>query len=236
VSGFANQPKILRGAFVEFGISLPPLIVVFQFNPLTISRSRSAWVDSPPSYEATEPAQNIDVLKNVIDTSGKSLIQFRNNQTIRVQQETINFDIRLDATDKLNEGDTITEQFGVAPKLSTLELMMLPKGQSLLGGAVAALLGGAVKSFMFQDDGREPPIILFVWGRKKVLPVNITNMSIREEEFSIDLNPLRATVSVSLEVIEGPNLPFLYTKALREVMSLLNLANIAEVANTMVPK
>jgi Contractile injection system tube protein len=236
VSGFANQPKILRGAFVEFGISLPPLIVVFQFNPLTISRSRSAWVDSPPSYEATEPAQNIDFLKTVIDTSGKSLIQFRNNQTIRVQQETINFDIRLDATDRLNEGDTITEQFGVAPKLSTLELMMLPKGQSLLGGAVAALLGGAVKSFMFQDDGREPPIILFVWGRKKVLPVNITNMSIREEEFSTDLNPTRATVSVSLEVIEGPNLPFLYTKALREVMSLLNLANIVEVANTMVPK
>jgi hypothetical protein len=236
MSGFANQPKILRGAFVEFGISLPPLIVAFQFNPVTISRSRSAWVDSPPSYEATEPAQNIDFLKTVIDTSGKSLIQFRNNQTIRVQQEKINFDIRLDATDKLNEGDTITEQFGVAPKLSTLELMMLPKGQSLLGGAVAALLGGAVKSFMFQDDGREPPIILFVWGRKKVLPVNITNMSIREEEFSIDLNPTRATVSVSLEVIEGPNLPFLYTKALREVMSLLNLANIAEVANTMVPK
>ena len=61
-------------------------------------------------------------------------------------------------------------------------------------------------------------------------------MSIREEEFSTDLNPTRATVSVSLDVIEGPNVPFLYTKALREVMSLLNLANIAEVANTMVPE
>jgi hypothetical protein len=236
MSGFTNNPKILRGAFVEFGISLPPLIVVFQFNPATISRSRSAWVDNPSSYESTEPAQNIDFLKTVVDTSGKSLIQFRNNQTIRVQQETINFDIRLDATDKLNDGDTITEQFGIAPKLSTLELMMLPKGQSLLGGAVAALLGGKAKSFMFQDDGRQPPIILFVWGRKKILPVTITNMNIREEEFSTDLNPTRATVSVSLEVIEGPNLPFLYTKALREAMSVLNLANITEVANTVVPQ
>lgn len=236
MSGFTNQPKILRGAFVEFGLSLPPLIVVFQFNPLTISRSRSAWVNTPGNYEASQPAQNIDFLQTVVGTKGKSLIDFRNGQKINVQQETISFDIRLDATDKLNDGDTITEQFGIAPKLSTLELMMLPKGQSLLGGAVAALLGGAVKSFLFQDDGREPPIILFVWGRKKILPVNITNMSIREEEFSTDLNPTRATVSVSLEVIEGPNLPFLYTKALREVMSLLNLANIAEVANTMVPE
>ena len=34
---FANRPKILRGAFVEFGISIPPLIVVFQFNPLTVA-------------------------------------------------------------------------------------------------------------------------------------------------------------------------------------------------------
>ena len=44
-SGFSNQAKILRGAFVEFGISLPPLIVVFQFNPLTITRTRTAAVD-----------------------------------------------------------------------------------------------------------------------------------------------------------------------------------------------
>ena len=74
------------------------------------------------------------------------------------------------------------------------------------------------------------------WGRKKVMPVNITNMTIKEEEFSTDLNPIRATVSVNLEVIEGPNAPFLYTKTLKEVMSLLNLANVADIANTMVPR
>ncbi len=28
-----TSPKILRGAFIEYGISLPPLFVVFQFNP-----------------------------------------------------------------------------------------------------------------------------------------------------------------------------------------------------------
>ena len=31
--GFTNQPKILRGAFVEFGLSVPPLFVVFQIPP-----------------------------------------------------------------------------------------------------------------------------------------------------------------------------------------------------------
>jgi hypothetical protein len=229
------QPKILRGAFVEFGISIPPLIVVFQFNPQSITRSRTAYTNTPPTPQSAQGAQNLDFVKQVL-AKPKSLIEFRNGQTITVEQETLSFDIRLDATDKLNDGDTITEQFGVTPKLSTLELMMLPKSQSLLGGAISALLGGKPKNFAFFDTDRDPPIILFIWGRKKILPVNITSMQIREEEFTTDLNTTRAIVSVNLEVIEGPNLPFLYTKAAKEVLSLLNLANIGDIANTVVPK
>lgn len=235
MSGFTNQAKILRGAFVEFGISLPPLFVVFQFNPLTINRVRTATVNKPATADGTKGVQCGDFVQQVLSSSGSSLTKFRNG-LITVNPETLNFDIRLDATDKLNEGDGITEQFGIAPQLSTLELMMLPKSQSILGGAVSALLGGAPKNFAFFDNAKNPPVTLFVWGRKKVMPVNITNMTIKEEEFSTDLNPIRATVSVSLEVIEGPNAPYLYTKTLKEVMSVLNLANIADIANTMVPR
>ncbi len=235
-SGFSNQPKILRGAFVEFGISIPPLIVVFQFNPMTISRTRSARPNAP-KMGRSHATQNSSLIQQV---SASSLVptsarDFRNKTTIVVDTEKLSFDIRLDATDKLNDGDTITEQFGIAPQLSTLELMMLPKNSSVIGGTISALLGHVKKDYAFFDDSREPPIILFVWGRKRILPVNITSMQIREEEFSNDLNPRRAIVSVSLEVIEGPNLPFLYTKTLQEVMSLLNLANIGQLANTMVP-
>lgn len=233
-SGFSNQPRILRGAFVEFGISLPPLIVVFQFNPVTISRTRTATINKPPTPKDAQGAQCLGFIQQVA-SKPKALLEFRAGQTITVNPETLSFDIRLDATDKLNDGNTLAEQFGIAPQLSTLELMMLPKSQSLLGGAVSALLGGAPKSFAFFDDAKNPPIILFIWGRKKVLPVNITNMTIKEEEFSTDLNPTRATLTVSLEVMEGPNVPFLYTKALKEVMSVLNLANIGDVANTIIP-
>lgn len=233
--GFSNQPKILRGAFVEFGISIPPLFVVFQFNPKEITRSRSASTKVPPTPLSAQGAQNLDFIQQV-KSKPKSLIEFRNGQTITVAQETLRFDIRLDATDQLNDGDTLAEQFGVTPQLSTLELMMLPKSQGILGGAISALLGTKPKNFAFFDEARDPPIILFVWGRKKVLPININGMEIREEEFSTTLNTTRAVVSVSLEVIEGPNLPFLYTKAVKEAMSLLNLANIGNIANTIVPK
>jgi len=233
-SGLSNQAKILRGAFVEFGISLPPLIVVFQFNPLTISRTRTASFQKRNTPAGKKGAQAQDFLQQVQKNAGK-LVSFRDGQTATVNPETLSFDIRLDATDKLNDGDGLTEQFGVAPQLSTLELMMIPKSQGLLTAAVSQLLGGATKSFAFFDDAKNPPVILFIWGRKKVMPVNITNMQIKEEEFSTDLNPTRATVTVSLEVIEGPNAPFLYTKALKEAMSVLNLANIGDVANAVVP-
>ncbi|HEV2708101.1 MAG TPA: hypothetical protein VGV59_19450 [Pyrinomonadaceae bacterium] len=229
--GFSNQPKILRGAFVEFGISLPPLIVVFQFNPQTISRSRTVTAD-PPRTPRARGTQNLALLQKSQPDTQTSV---RGKQVLKVNEETLSFEIRLDATDKLNEGDTLTEEFGVAPQLSTLELMMTPKGSGLLSGAVSALLGGSEVKFTFTDEAKNPPVILFVWGRKKVLPVNITSMQIKEEEFSIDLNPTRATVSVNLQVIEGANAPFLYSRALTEVMSLLNLSNLGDIANTVVP-
>lgn len=230
--GLSNQAKTLKGAFVEFGISLPPLFVVFQFNPLQITRTRTATFTPRPIPVDEQPAQSAGFVKQLGDKGPKALLDFRAGSTVSVSPESMSFDIRLDATDPAN---VVAEEFGVAPQLSTLELMMLPKNRSLLGGAISALLGGAPKEFAFFDEAKNPPIILFVWGRKKVLPVNIKNMSIKEEEFSTDLNPLRVTVTVSLEVMEGTNAPFLYTQAMKEVMSLLNLANIGDIANTIVP-
>src|SRR5262245_51960642 len=233
-SGFSNQPKILRGAFVEFGISLPPLIVGFQFNPILITRSRTSTVSLPPAKKS-EPPRNLDFISQVQKNKSKLFKVRLDGTNVIVGRETLSFDIRLDATDRLNEGDTLTQQFGVAPQLSTLELMMLPKGQSLMGEALSMLVGSATKAFTIVDVAKNPPVILFIWGRKKVMPVEIKSMTIREEEFSTDLNPIRATASVQLEVIEGPNAPFLYTKAMKEAMSLLNLANIGDIASTIVP-
>lgn len=87
-------------------------------------------------------------------------------------------------------------------------------------------------SFTKSDN---PPLMLFVWGRKRVLPVNINSLNITETEFSPDLNPIRATASVSLTVIEGPNPVYYYSKAMQEAMSLLNLANLTEVTDVMIP-
>lgn len=238
MSGFSNQPKILRGAFVEYGISIPPLILVFQFNPVDISRKRSNSFSVPDmsqdKKEGEKKGGGLSLREFHQHKEFEKLEKLRDAQDVSVEPETISIEIRFDATDKLNEGDTITEQFGIAPELSTLELMMYPKSESLLGAAVSAIFGGEKVGYTFTGSER-PPMILFIWGRKKVLPVNLNSMSIKEEEFSTDLNPIRATVSVDMTVIEGPNPPYLYSKVMKEAMSVLNLANLLEIVNVIVP-
>ncbi len=127
-SGFPNKPKILRGAFVEYGLSIPPLFVVFQFNPVQLTRNRSLTFAPLTGSKASSLRE--------FHGQYEDLAELRDDQKVTVQEEAIGFEIRLDATDKLDEGDTITEQFGIAPQLATLELMVHPKEESLLGQAL----------------------------------------------------------------------------------------------------
>jgi hypothetical protein len=228
--GFPNRPRVLRGAFVEFGLSLPPLFVAFQFNPLQLSRNRALTFAPPGAISSSHQAPAVPprTLRQ-FHASIDSLLELQKQQLVTVQEQTLGFDIRLDATDRLDDGDTITENFGIAPQLSTLELMACPKDESLLGELLGKPEGCS------HTRGENPPLVLFVFGRKRVLPVNINSMNITETEFSTDLNPVRATVAVSLTVIEGKSVPYLYSKAMTEEMSVLNLANAADMADVVLP-
>jgi hypothetical protein len=234
--GFSNKPKIVRGAFVEYGLSVPPLFVVFQYNPVQLSRNRGLTFAAPNSGascpgDQRRTRQEPTSLRQYHKEN--ELMDIQENQQVTVSEESINLDIRLDASDKLNEGDPITQQFGIAPQLAALEMMVHPKGESLLGAALDSLLGSS-EGFSF-TKGSNPPMILFIWGLKRVLPVNISKMDITETEFDTWLNPVRATVSVGLTVVEGKNLVYTYSKAMKEAMSVLNLANIADIANVVIP-
>jgi len=235
--GFPNKPRISRGAFVEFGLSAPPLIVVFQFNPVQLARNRTLTFALPgvpgPTPPGTAPSAVPPRSLRQARAEFDDLRTLQKQQLVTIGDQTIAFDLRLDATDRLDAGDVVTEQFGIGPQISTLELMATPKDESLLGGAIDALLGRP-KGFSFARNPN-PPMILFVFGRKRVLPVNINSMSITETEFSAALDQIRATVSVNLTVIEGKNFPYLYSKAMAEAMSVLNLVSIADTANVALP-
>ncbi len=227
-SGFSNKPKILHGAFVEYGFSVPPLSVVFQFNPEVLNRAYSLQFQAPAEKTGNSERETLRDYHQYNDLS-----KIQKGQQVILDEETISFDIRLDATDDLNAGNPLTEQFGIAPQLATLELMVRPKNESLFGAAFGALLGPS-GGYSFTKTPN-PPMILFIWGRKRLLPVNMTSMSIQEEAFSTSLNPIRATVSVELTVIEGKNAIYKYSKAMKEAMAVLNLANTPDITDVMIP-
>lgn len=235
--GFPNKPRILRGAFVEFGLSVPPLTVVFQFNPVQLTRNRALTYAFPgvpgPGPVGGTPAAVPQRTLRQVRGEYSDLLALQRQQLVNVQDQTVAFDLRLDATDKLDDRDSVTERFGVGPQISTLELMVYPKDESILGRAAGELLGEP-DGFSFSRSPN-PPLILFIFGRKRVLPVNITAMNITETEFSAELSPVRATVSVNLTVIEGNSVPYLYSKAMVEAMAALDAAGATGTADVVVP-
>lgn len=220
MADFPIRPKLLRGAFVEYGLSLPPLIFAFQFNPETLSRGRTAWITQPGGGGSSDGS----------GSRNRSEAQERSRLTqVNVSAETIGLTLHLDATDKLDEGDGLTQNFGIGPQLSVLELMIYPKTDQLFGFPIGNLLGGTDQFGAAQASAI--PILLFIWGRKRVLPVIMTSLQITEQEFFPDLNPKRAELAVQLQVLEGFNPPYLYSHAWRVALGAMNLANIGDVQN-----
>ena len=54
----------------------------------------------------------------------------------------------------------------------------------------------------------EAPLSLFVWSKNRVLPVRITELSVTEEAFDPNLNPIRAKVSLGMQVLSIDDLGF----------------------------
>ncbi len=186
-NGLNNQPKLSKGALVDIDPQVvPPLIVQFQFNPEAIQRRRSVQLRDPAARQGHEGRSPAD------QALGEA-------QATLIDPETITMDIRLDATDRLEQGDPATVRFGVLPELSALELMATPRPPS----PFTTQLGlSADLGFSGQEA---TPVLVFVWGRNRVYAVRLKDLSINETEHSPDLNPTRVIVSVTLQVLEGAN-------------------------------
>lgn len=211
--------RLLKGAFVEYGLSLPPLAFVFQFNPETLSRGRTASY-TPAGADGSGGAG----CREGSEGQQRSCLS-----QVQVSEETISLTLQLDATDDLDDGAALPGQFGIGPQLSVLELMIYPKTDQLFGFPIGNLIGASDQFGAAQ--AKTLPILLFIWGRKRVMPVVMTSMQITEQEFFPDLNPKRATVAVQLKVLEGFNPPYLYSHGWRIAQGAMNLANIGDLLN-----
>ena len=112
------------------------------------------------------------------------------------RRETIQFTLELDATDALEQGDPTAGSLGIHPSLAALE-MLLQKAIDSAGHVSDTSSGGTLPS---------KPFTLFVWGSQRIIPIKCMQLEIHETMFDGQLNPLRATATILLEILSEAEL------------------------------
>ncbi len=79
----------------------------------------------------------------------------------------------------------------------------------------------------------EAPLTLFVWGPERVLPVRLESLNITEEAHDALLNPVRARVELSLNVLSAHDFKasqpgfylFMVHQVMKEILAVTNVFN-----------
>jgi hypothetical protein len=182
MTSFPGSPRLMKGALLGVDLLGPPgSPIIFQYNPETMTRRLDPQTLGGGSGDKVEALR----LKGA-------------------PVETITLDIEIDATDQLEKVDPAAISLGIYPQLSALELLIYPKS-SLVIANTALMLAGTMELVP-----PVAPLILFIWGPNRVLPVRIESFSIAEEAFDVNLNPIRAKVSLGLRVLSYNDLSVLH--------------------------
>lgn len=244
--GYSRSPLLLKGAIIQF-TRMPiipiPNIIVFQYNPESMSRSLVAY--APQQASSTDAAKGGETPLNA--AAGPTSAPFD-------PQEAFSLSLFLDATDALEQPDKHPVAFvtGVADRLAALEMLLYPTNDSLLGrlvGSMSASVGGggvSVSMAKFPPVVHpEVPVTLLVWGTGRIVPVRLTTMNVDELAWNELLYPTRAKVTVQMKVLTKDALAkdiegspgtgkdialfcYDFTRAQKEALALLNVANTAE--------
>lgn len=260
--GYPNGPLLLKGALIYFGAPMlipVPNIIVFQYNPESMSRTLTPW--QPPVKPVAKEGKEV----------GEADMSAYRDALAQLSQpydpkETFTLTLEVDATDALEHPEThpVALATGVADRLAAIEMLMYPPGDSLLGG----LLGSVSGSVSFSAGGaslgggaaaeaalerKDAPIVLFFWGPGRIVPVRITSLTIEEQQFSPMLYPIRAKATIGIRVLDLDDLVqvtgdaatsataelaaacYKFTRGQKELLATANLANAVESIVGMLP-
>jgi len=204
MTGLTNSPRILKGALVGMDILNPiPKVIAFQYNPDSLTRTLKARASGGDGARA-----------EAMRLSG-------------APEEDITLEVEIDATDSLENGDATAVDMGIYPQLSALEMLLYPASSVVIANTVLMATG------TIEIVPPAAPFTLFVWGPKRVLPVRITSFSITEEAHDVNLNPVRAKVSLGLRVLSYNDLSltspgyymFLAHQVVKETMATIGSIN-----------
>lgn len=181
MSSFPGSPRIMKGAIIGLDPFNPlASVIIFQYNPDVMTRTLTAQ---------TTGSDNAD-----------------KGEALRLKgppRETIKLDVEIDAADQLEQAKAPATTMGLYPTLASLEMLLYPKSGLMIANEVLSAVG------VIEVIPAEAPLTLFVWGPKRTLPVRLSTFSITEEAFDPNLNPIRAKVGLSLQVLNYHDLGLL---------------------------
>ncbi|MFT5757574.1 MAG: hypothetical protein ACI9LM_002310 [Alteromonadaceae bacterium] len=167
-----SSANIFKGALVSSSLLEGSTVIPFQYNPASMQRSLTPNMSGGEEQDRTLS------------------IMYKGPPT-----QTINVSIEFDAATGLNSGASTEVQNGVYAQLAALELLLTPTTTDLLASQ-ALLATGVMEITPFAT-----PSIYFVWGPARVLPVKITQYAVTEELFDAHLNPIQATIALTMRVL-----------------------------------
>ncbi|HZN19353.1 MAG TPA: hypothetical protein VFB84_14430 [Micromonosporaceae bacterium] len=183
MTAFPGSPKLLKGGLVLVDPAGGALlrVISLQYNPDTLTRSLQIQA---AGGEGGDRSQALRLKGTPV--------------------ETIKLEAVLDATDQLELPDqhATAVSSGLHPQLAVLETLAYPHSADLLANDALAASG------TLEVLPVEAPLTLFVWSRSRIVPVRLTELSVTEEAFDPNLNPIRAKVSLGLRVLSVDDLGF----------------------------
>lgn len=138
-------------------------------------------------------------------------------------REAVTVAIEVDAADQLGGAASAA---GVHAPVAALEMLLYPKSIKVL------LNWTAMQAGLLEIIPPEAPLTLFVWGPTRVVPVRITEMTITEEAHDNLLNPVRARVDLTMNILSYSDLPpshvgstlFMVHQVTKELLATSNTA------------
>jgi hypothetical protein len=182
MTGFSRSPRLAKAGLVTIDPASGTIaqIISLQYNSDSLSRT----------------------LK--IQASGD---EGERSQALRLRGpavETFTLEAELDATDQLEfpGSNQAAVEAGLFPQIAAIEALVYPSAAQLRAQ------DGLAKAGTLEISPIEAPLALFIWSRHRIVPVRVTDLSITEEAFDADLNPIRAKVNLGLRGLTVDDLGF----------------------------
>lgn len=199
-----------QGVLVEFNLNPDAIVLPFQYNPETMTRTRGTelTVNNTPgtgtSFAFATPMQTPRIM-----------------QAASLQEETLSVELLFVAGDYMDRDGWEPGRTGIQPVLDSLRLLVEPRSQKVGGLRILSELGlTGDRAF---DRDVTPSVVLFFWGTE-ILPVVMKTVSYTVDEFLPHLAPIKCKAQLTMQVIEAHN-PFIFADRLRQQLSASLLGN-----------